>query len=102
MTGPLLLGAGFGLGLTALAAWVVPARPSLAAAVAALHPAPSDTTTGPLTLPGDHTPGWLARLGRAGTTQAARAVRPRPNPAPGCSGPVTATASGRGRCGPGG
>ena len=77
MTGPLLLGAGFGLGLTALAAWVVPARPSLAAAVAALHPAPSDTTTGPLTLPGDHTPGWLARLGRPAVPLLARVGLPR-------------------------
>jgi Flp pilus assembly protein TadB len=76
MTGPLLLGVGFGLGLTALVAWLVPARPSLAAAFATLHPPAEDTHSPPVSVPGD-TPGWLAKLGRPAVPLLARLGLPR-------------------------
>jgi Flp pilus assembly protein TadB len=76
MTGPLLLGVGFGLGLTAVVAWLLPARPSLAAAFAALHPPATHATTGPVFVPGD-APGWLARVGRPAVPLLARLGLPR-------------------------
>ena len=76
MTGPLLLGIGFGLGLTTLIAWLVPARPSLAAAFAALHPPATDPAISPISVPGDR-PGWLARVGRPAVPLLARLGLPR-------------------------
>jgi Flp pilus assembly protein TadB len=76
MTGPLLLGIGFGLGLTALLAWLVPARPSLAAAFATLHPPAEDTRSQPVSVSGD-APGWLAKLGRPAVPLLARLGLPR-------------------------
>jgi tight adherence protein C len=67
VTGALLLGALFGAGMIGVLAWLMPARPSLAQAFAALHP--------PMTAPPVHTfvarsethpdeQGWVAVLGR--------------------------------------
>jgi Flp pilus assembly protein TadB len=76
VTGPLLLGIGFGLGLTAMVAWLIPARPSLATAFHALHPPAPDPAGAPVSVPGD-SPGWLAKLGRPAVPLLARLGLPR-------------------------
>jgi tight adherence protein C len=76
VTGPLLLGAGFGIGLALLVGWLVPARPTLAQAFAALHPPVPTATPMPLLLPAEPA-GWLAGLGKPAVPVLARAGLPR-------------------------
>jgi Flp pilus assembly protein TadB len=78
VTGVLALGAGFGLGLTMLAAWLAPARPSLTQAVTTLHP-PITTATPPpeIAAAGRDGRGWLAVVGRPGVPLLARLGLPR-------------------------
>ncbi len=76
MTGPLVLGAGFGLGLALLVAWLVPARPTLAQAFAALHPPPAPTTPPPPVLAAEPG-GWIATVGRPAVPLLARLGLPR-------------------------
>lgn len=77
MIGPLLLGAGFGLGVALLTAWLVPARPSLAAAFAALHPSMAPGTVSATVIAPDRAPGWLGVLGRPAVPVLARLGLPR-------------------------
>ncbi len=63
MTGALLLGAGFGLGLLAIAWALKPRKPSLAEALAAISRQPS-----PPPIAATDTGGWAARLGRPAVT----------------------------------
>lgn len=76
MTGPLLLGACFGLGLTMLVAWLAPVRPTLAQAFAALHPPPPSSSPAPVLLPPEQR-GWIAVLGRPAVPLLARLGLPR-------------------------
>jgi hypothetical protein len=59
VTAALLLGAGFGLGLAAIAFGFAPARPPLAAVLAALTRPPQPAPAAPL-----EQGGWAARAGR--------------------------------------
>ena len=63
MTGALLLGAGFGLGLLAIAWALKPRKPSLAEALTAISRQPS-----PPPIAATDTGGWAARLGRPAVT----------------------------------
>lgn len=76
MTGPLLLGALFGAGVIALVAWLVPNRPSLAQAFAALHPPLNAPDPVPVVaVPSES--GWIATLGRPGVPLLVRVGLPR-------------------------
>ena len=75
MTGVLVLGVGFGLGVVLLVAWLLPARPTLAQAFAALHP-PVLTTAAPVLLPAQ-SGGWVAALGKPAVPLLARLGLPR-------------------------
>jgi len=59
VTGPLLLGAGFGLGLWALLVWALPPRTPLGVVLSAVDPAPPPE---PVLAPAPA--GWAARAGR--------------------------------------
>ncbi|GAA3741762.1 hypothetical protein GCM10022225_26590 [Plantactinospora mayteni] len=76
MTGPLLLGAGFGAGFALLVGWLLPARLTLAQAFAALHPPAPTVTPMPLLLPPEPG-GWIAGLGNPAVQLLARAGLPR-------------------------
>ena len=76
MTGPLALGAGFGVGLAFLLAWFVPARPSLAQVFAALHPPAPDRAPVNIGVPAEHD-GLIATLGRPAAPLLHRAGLPR-------------------------
>ncbi len=76
MTGPLLLGSGFGIGLALLLGWLVPARPTLAQAFTMLHPPVPTATPMPQLLPPTHG-GWVAGLGKPAVPLLARAGLPR-------------------------
>ena len=76
MTGPLLLGAGFGAGFALLVGWLLPARPTLAQAFAALHPPAPALTPTPLLLPPEPD-GWIAGLGKPAVPLLARTGLPR-------------------------
>jgi tight adherence protein C len=76
MTGPLVLGAGFGLGVSLLVAWLIPARPTLAQAFAALHPSVPATPAAPVLLPPEHG-GWISVLGKPAVPLLARLGLPR-------------------------
>jgi Flp pilus assembly protein TadB len=76
VTGPLLLGALFGAGLIGVLAWLVPARPSLAQALAALHPPLAAPPAAPV-IPTQATQGWVSSLGRPIVPLLARAGLPR-------------------------
>jgi tight adherence protein C len=77
VTGPLLLGAGFGLGLALLAAWAVPARLSLAQVHAALHPPVGDDAPPPAVMPAIEQSAWLPGIGRPAVPLFARLGLPR-------------------------
>jgi Flp pilus assembly protein TadB len=76
VSGPLLLGLVFGLGVLAVAAWLFPARPTLAEAFAALHP-PMAAPPPPPVLPAPADRGWIALLGRPAVPLLARTGLPR-------------------------
>jgi tight adherence protein C len=76
VTGILLLGAVFGAGVTAVIAGLVPARPSLAQAFAALHPPAAPPPLAPA-LPADADRGWVEFLGRPLVPLLARTGLPR-------------------------
>jgi tight adherence protein C len=76
VTGILLLGALFGAGVTAVIAGLVPARPSLAQAFAALHPPASAPPLAPALL-ADADRGWVEFLGRPLVPLLARTGLPR-------------------------
>lgn len=76
MNGPLLLGAVFGAGLTAVVTWLAPSRPSLADVFRALHPAVASPPPPPV-LPSRPDPGWMAVLGRPVVPLLARTGLPR-------------------------
>lgn len=74
MITPLLLGAGFGVGLWALIVWAVPPRPGLGALLAGLRERPPAPT--PITTPSPG--GWAVRLGRPFVPILAAAGLPNP------------------------
>jgi Flp pilus assembly protein TadB len=73
----LLLGAGFGVGLIMLAAWLAPARPSLAETVAALHPTAPPADPPPAGMAAGGGRGWQALLGGPAVPLLARLGLPR-------------------------
>lgn len=76
MSGTLLLGMVFGVGVLAVIAWAFPARPTLAQAFAALHP-PVAAPPPPPVLPAPTDQGWIAVLGRPVVPLLARTGLPR-------------------------
>jgi tight adherence protein C len=77
MTVAVVLGCGFGAGLALLAAWLFPARPTLAQAFAALHPRTTAFTVGAaVAMPAD-SPSRIALLGRPLPPLLARLGLPR-------------------------
>jgi Flp pilus assembly protein TadB len=78
VSGVLLLGAGFGLGLMMLAAWLIPARPSLAQAFTILHPTTRPAAPAPTVAAAEESRGWLPLVGRPGVPLLARLGLPRP------------------------
>lgn len=64
MTTTLLLGLLFGAGASGLLAWAFPPRPTLAQALAALHPPATPPARAPSPIPGPGDAGWVAALGQ--------------------------------------
>ncbi|WP_419995058.1 type II secretion system F family protein [Streptomyces boninensis] len=77
MTWLLLCAAGLGIGLWALAVWLIPPTPSLADSLARLSEAPAQTPSLPPAEP--HDPGIAVRLGRPFTGLLRAAGLPRPH-----------------------
>jgi len=73
----LVLGLLFGAGASGLLAWAFPPRPTLAQALAALHPPPAPPVAAPSPIRGPDDAGWVAALGRPIAPLLARVGLPR-------------------------
>ena len=77
MSASLLLGLLFGAGAAELLAWAFPRRPTLAQALAALHPPAAEPVSEPPAIPSLPGDGWVAAFGRPFAPLLARVGLPR-------------------------